>query len=69
MTGLSKFLMRENNSSPMTEEQKSAQAALEDIRSRGASGERIAQSTLRDAIRRAAAADLDAQWTKRWERT
>jgi hypothetical protein len=54
--------------SSTTDEQESAQAALDDIRSRGATGERIAQSAIAEAIRRAAEADLDAQHTKRWER-
>jgi len=61
--------MRENNSSPMTEEQKSAQAALEKIRSRGAAGERIGQSAIADAVRRAAEADMNAQHLKRWAPT
>jgi hypothetical protein len=60
--------MRENNS-PMTDELAAAQAALEDIRSRGAAGERIAQSAIAEATRRAAEADLDAQHLKRWAPT
>ena len=57
--------MHENNSDPMTNEQAAAQAALEDIRSRGATGERIAQSAIAEAIRRTAEADH----TKRWAPT
>jgi hypothetical protein len=55
--------MRENNS-PMSDELAAAQAALEDIRSRGASGERIAQSAIADAVRLAAEADMNAQHPK-----
>jgi hypothetical protein len=61
--------MPENNTIPMTDEQKSAQAALEDIRSRGATGERIAQSAIAEAIRRTAEADMNAQHLKRWAPT
>ena len=55
--------MRENNS-PMSDELAAAQAALEDIRSCGASGERIAQSAIADAVRLAAEADMNAQHLK-----
>ena len=61
--------MRADNSDPISDEQKSAQAALEDIRNRGATGERIAQSVISDAIRRAAEADLAGQYTKQWAPT
>jgi hypothetical protein len=61
--------MPANDNGTVTEEKASAQAALDALRARGAAGERIAQSTLGEAVRRAAAADLDAQFQKRWERT
>jgi hypothetical protein len=61
--------MRANDNGPRTEEQAAAQAALDALRSRGASGEKVAQSTLAEAVRRAAEADLYAQHTKRWEPT
>jgi hypothetical protein len=60
--------MRENNGR-MTEEKSAAQAALDALRARGAAGERIAQSTLAEAVRRSAISDLDAQCLKRWEPT
>jgi hypothetical protein len=61
--------MRASNPVPMTEEQDADQAALDALRIRSAAGERIGQSAIAEAIRRAAAVDLDAQHTKRWEPT
>jgi hypothetical protein len=61
--------MPEGNTGSITDERKSARADLEDIRNRGATGERIAQSVIADAVRRAAEADLSAQFTKRWSAT
>jgi hypothetical protein len=61
--------MPEDNSDPMTEEQASAQAALDAIRTREAMGERISQSAIADAVRRAAEADMNAQHLKRWAPT
>jgi hypothetical protein len=50
-------------------EQVAAQEALAALRARSAAGERISQSTLGDAIRRAAEADMNAQHLKRWAPT
>jgi hypothetical protein len=53
----------------MTDEREAAQATLDALRARSAAGERIAQSAIADAVRRAAEADMNAQHTKRWTRT
>ena len=58
-----------DNSGAMTDEREAAQAALDALRARSAAGERIAQSAIADAVRRAAEADMNAQHTKRWTRT
>jgi hypothetical protein len=64
--------MRASNSGPdapnvsrMTE-QESAHAALDALRARSAGGERIGQSAIAEAIRRAAESDLAAQHSKHW---
>jgi hypothetical protein len=54
---------------PMTEAQASAATAQAVIGIRIARGERVSQSAISEAIRQAAAADLDAQFQKRWEPT
>jgi hypothetical protein len=59
--------MPEDNSgtgATLTDTQVAAQAALQDIRSRGAAEELIAQSAIAEAGRRAAEADLAAQHAK-----
>ena len=53
----------------ITDEQHAAQAALAGLRARAAGGEHIAQSAIAEAVRRAAEADLAAQFTKRWKST
>jgi hypothetical protein len=50
-------------------EQDAAQAALDGLRTRVAAGERISQSAIADAVRRAAEADMNAQHLKRWAPT
>jgi hypothetical protein len=69
---------RANDNSPLTEarassrtaaEREAAQAALDAIRTRYAAGERIVQSAMADAVRRAAVTDLAAQHTKTWKPT
>jgi hypothetical protein len=50
----------------MTDEREAAQATLDALRARSAAGEPMA---IDDAIRRAAADDLEAQYQKRWEPT
>ena len=61
--------MREDNSGSMIDDQQSAQADLAALRARGAAGERIAQSAIAEAVRRAAEADMNAQHLKRWAAT
>jgi hypothetical protein len=60
--------MRANNPGPMTERE-AAQTALDGLRARVVAGERISQSAIADAVRRAAEADMNAQHLKRWAPT
>lgn len=53
----------------MTDEREAAQTALDGLRARVVAGERISQSAVADAIRRAAEADMNAQHLKRWAPT
>jgi hypothetical protein len=50
-------------------EEDAAQTALDGLSARSSARGPIARPDIDDAIRRAAAADLDAMWTKRWEPT
>jgi hypothetical protein len=54
---------------PMTEAQASAATAQAVIGIRIARGERVSQSAISEAVRAQAIADMEAQFTKSWERT
>jgi hypothetical protein len=58
--------MRDKNKGAMTPEQHAAQTAIAAIAIRQARGERVSQSAISEAVRRAAEADMDAQFTKSW---
>jgi hypothetical protein len=57
--------MPANDNGTVTEENASAQTALDGLRARSAASGPIAQPAIEDAIRRAAAEDLDAQYPDR----
>jgi hypothetical protein len=58
-----------NNPVPLTDDQVAARTGLAAIAIRQARGEKVAQSAISQAIRAAAEADYDAQFTRTWKAT